>query len=136
MDEMGGLAGTAPVLAALFAAATFASVGLPGFANFWGEITIFLALWKFSALFAVLAVSGIVISAVYGLRSVSRIFFGPPAGAVADRPSPEGDLGWAERLPALVLLGALLFIGFWPKSISEPVNGALETWISASGPNP
>ena len=37
LDEMGGLARHAPVLAALFVAATFASVGLPGFANFWGE---------------------------------------------------------------------------------------------------
>ena len=36
--EMGGLAQKAPVLAAFFVAATFASIGLPGFANFWGEL--------------------------------------------------------------------------------------------------
>ena len=44
LDEMGGLARPAPVLAAFFTAATFASIGLPGFANFWGEIGIFTAL--------------------------------------------------------------------------------------------
>jgi NADH-quinone oxidoreductase subunit M len=46
LDEMGGLARQAPVLAAFFVAATFASIGLPGFANFWGELAIFVALWS------------------------------------------------------------------------------------------
>jgi small GTP-binding protein len=55
LDEMGGLAQKAPVLAALFVAATFAGIGLPGFANFWGELTIFVALWKFSPLITALA---------------------------------------------------------------------------------
>ena len=74
MDEMGGLAQKTPVLAALFVAATFASIGLPGFANFWGELTIFVALWKFSPLITALAVAGVVISAIYGLRSAARVF--------------------------------------------------------------
>ncbi len=128
LDRMGGLARTAPVLAALFAAATFASIGLPGFANFWGELTIFLALWKFSAACTVLSVAGIVISAVYGLRSAARVFFGTPApgGGTAPAEGVTPDAGWAERLPALILLSALLFIGFWPRSIADPLNGALE----------
>jgi NADH-quinone oxidoreductase subunit M len=128
LDQMGGLAQSAPVLAALFTAATFASIGLPGFANFWGELTIFLALWHFSAVFTVVAVSGIVISAVYGLRSVARVFFGPPAPAGAGSP----DVGWGERLPALILLAALLFIGFVPASISNPINSALQARSSIS----
>jgi NADH-quinone oxidoreductase subunit M len=44
MQQMGGLATKAPVLAAFFVAATMASIGLPGFGNFWGEFTIFAAL--------------------------------------------------------------------------------------------
>jgi NADH-quinone oxidoreductase subunit M len=132
LDQMGGLAARAPVLAALFVAATFASIGLPGSANFWGELTIFLALWKFSALFTVLAVTGIVISAVYGLRSVARVFFGPAAAPGGSGSAAPGDLGWAERVPALILLAALLFIGFWPRSIADPVNETLEARISAN----
>jgi NADH-quinone oxidoreductase subunit M len=130
LDQMGGMARQAPVLAGFFAAATFASAGLPGFANFWGELTIFVALWRFSAVFAVLAVTGIVISAVYGLRAVARVFFGPASETGASGPA-KGDLGWGERLPAMVLLAALLFIGFWPRSIADPVNGALAAMISA-----
>ncbi|QYM78291.1 NADH-quinone oxidoreductase subunit M [Horticoccus luteus] len=127
MSEMGGLAQKAPVLAAFFVAATFASIGLPGFANFWGEFTIFVALWKFSAAFTAVAVAGIIISAVYGLRAAASVFFGPPTEpftkVMADH--PPADLRWSEKIPALILLAALLFVGFWPRSISTPLNAAL-----------
>jgi NADH-quinone oxidoreductase subunit M len=127
MDEMGGLAMQAPVLAALFVAATFASIGLPGFANFWGELTIFFALWQLSPVLTACAVGGVIISAIYGLRAVGRVFFGPATERFAEVAAkhPPTDLRWAERIPALVLLLALLLIGFWPKSISEPINTAL-----------
>ncbi len=127
MDEMGGLAKSAPVLAAFFVAATFASIGLPCFANFWGELTIFVALWPFSPWFTALAVSGVIISAVYGLRAASRVFFGPPSEAFAlvAAQHPPADLGWSERIPALLLLAALLFLGLWPRSIARPIDGAL-----------
>jgi NADH-quinone oxidoreductase subunit M len=127
MDEMGGLAEKTPVLAALFVAATFASIGLPGLANFWGELTIFVALWKFSPLITALAVAGVIISAIYGLRAAARIFFGPATERMKDIVTrhPPTDLTWAEKFPAFVLLAALFFVGFWPKSMSDPINGAL-----------
>ncbi len=127
MDEMGGLAAKAPVLAAFFVAATFASIGLPGFANFWGELTIFVALWTFSPLITVLAIAGVIISAVYGLRAVASVFFGPASQRMNEvaLAHPPTDLRWAERVPALILLVALLFVGLWPKSLSDPINGAL-----------
>ena len=136
LDEMGGLARQAPVLAALFVAATFASIGLPGFANFWGELAIFVALWKYSPLITTLAVAGVVISAIYGLRAAARVFFGPATermNEVAARQAPS-DLRWSERFPALVLLAALLFIGFWPRSLSSAVNPALPASPVAAAP--
>ncbi len=128
MDDMGGLAMKAPVLAAFFVAATFASIGLPGFANFWGELTIFVALWKFSPLITVLALAGVVISAIYGLRSAARIFFGQPATHFNEIAAqyPVKDLTWTEKAPALVLLVALLWVGFWPKSLSTAIDTALQ----------
>jgi NADH-quinone oxidoreductase subunit M len=101
--EMGGLAQKAPILAAFFVAATFASIGLPGFANFWGELTIFIALWQLSPGVTVCAVAGVVISAIYGLRAAARIFFGQPTEALAKvvAQRPVVDLRWGEKLPAL-----------------------------------
>ncbi len=133
LTEMGGLAQKTPVLAALFVAGTFASIGLPGFANFWGELTIFVALWQFSHCCTILAVTGVVISAIYGLRAAARVFFGPPTEALAKVTAahPPADLRWSERLPALILLAALLFVGFWPKSLSTPLNATLAAVYAA-----
>ena len=133
LTDMGGLAQKAPVLAAFFVAATFASIGLPGFANFWGELTIFVALWQFSHAFTVIAVSGVVISAVYGLRAAARVFFGSPTEAFAQvaAQTPPTDLNWREKIPALILLAALLFVGFWPKSLSTPLNATLNAVYTA-----
>jgi NADH-quinone oxidoreductase subunit M len=127
MERMGGLAQKAPVLAGLFVAATFASIGLPGFANFWGELPIFVALWNFSHGLTVVALTGTVVSAVYGLRAAARVFFGPQSDAFAQVAAlePPSDIGWSERLPAFLLMAVLLFIGIWPKSLSTGINRAL-----------
>jgi len=127
MGQMGGLAQKAPVLAWMFVAATFASIGLPGFANFWGELTIFVALWNFSHWVTVVALTGTVISAVYGLRAAARVFFGPQSEAFARvcAAHPPSDIGWGERLPAAILVAALIFIGMWPRSLSTGINQAL-----------
>jgi NADH-quinone oxidoreductase subunit M len=128
LREMGGLFRPAPVLAALFTAGTLAGIGLPGFANFWGELTIFVALWHFSPWITAAAALGIILSAVYGLRAVAGVFFGPPTPEFARVAAthPPADLRWGERLPALLLLAALLLIGFWPRLISQPLDQALQ----------
>ncbi len=127
LTEMGGLAQKTPVLAAFFIAATMASIGLPGFANFWGELTVFVSLWQFSPALTAVAIAGVIISAIYGLRAAARVFFGPSSEALqrVTAAHPPADLGWGERLPALLLLVALLFFGFYPKAISLPVDQAL-----------
>jgi NADH-quinone oxidoreductase subunit M len=127
LAEMGGLAQKTPVLAAFFVAATMASVGLPGFANFWGELTVFVSLWKFSPWITAAAIAGVVISAIYGLRAAARVFFGPPSEQLNTvmAQHPPADLAWNERIPALVLLVALLVLGFWPKTLSTAANAAL-----------
>ncbi len=132
--EMGGLARQAPVLSALFVAAIFASIGLPGFGNFWGELIVFVSLWNFSAWMTAAAVLGVVISAVYGLRAAARIFFGQPTEAFSkvQAENPVVDLAWSERLPALILVAALLFIGFWPRSITGPLDASLRASLPSA----
>jgi NADH-quinone oxidoreductase subunit M len=136
MGQMGGLAQRAPVLAALFLAATFASIGLPGFANFWGELPIFVSLWRFSHALTVVALTGTVVSAVYALRAVARVFYGPQSEAFTRvcTVNPPSDIGWGERLPAFVLAAALLFVGVWPRSMSTGINQALAAAPAAEAP--
>jgi NADH-quinone oxidoreductase subunit M len=138
LNEMGGLAQKTPVLAAFFVAATMASIGLPGFANFWGELAIFVAAWKFSKVLTACAVAGIIISAIYGLRCrrAGLLRPRPPELERVTAAHPPADLRWSEKIPALLLLAALLFIGFWPKSLSTPLNAALHPVWPAPLPRP
>jgi len=127
MDKMGGLASRAPALAAFFVMAIMASIGLPGFANFWGEITIFIGLWNFKSWLVIPAIAGIVLSAIYGLRAVASIFFGQPGDALNKSEGDDeiGDLTIAERGPALILIAALLCVGIFPRLISGHIDKAL-----------
>lgn len=120
MDDVGGLGQRAPVLMGLFVAAIMASIGLPGFANFWGELGIFVSLWQSASPWAlVAALSGILISAIYGLRAVAAIFFGEAKGV-----DEATDIAVAEKIPAVLLLLVLLVVGIWPRGLSDPVNEA------------
>ncbi|MGH8021598.1 MAG: complex I subunit 4 family protein [Opitutaceae bacterium] len=130
MFEMGGLVKKTPVLAGFFTTAIMASIAVPGpgLANFWGEFTVFLAIWNWKSWMLFPVMLGIVISAVYGLRSIGRIFFGKPTPAF--EPKLEAgmvDLSWRERVPAIVLLVALIGLGIWPRLISDGVNASLES---------
>ena len=129
MQSMGGLAARTPVLAAFFVAGTMASIGLPGFANFWGEFTIFAALAETEATRWIVAPAaiGIVISAIYGLRAVANIFYGPPQAAFRRRLEDEAiqDMRHHEQFPAVVLVVALLIVGFFPRLLSDAANKEL-----------
>lgn len=126
MKEMGGLATKTPLLAAFFIAGIFASIGLPGFGNFWGEFTIFVSLAQSEITRWALmpAAVGIVISAIYGLRAVANIFYGQPHKSFTARLESGEivDLQSFERVAATVLIGALLATGVFPRLLSDNAN--------------
>jgi len=130
MGEMGGLAKKAPVLAAFFVCAMMASIGLPGpgLANFWGELSIFMAVYEFKNWLIFAIVAGIVISAVYGLRAIAGVFFGKESDEFVESQKEVSvvDMSWSERVPALILILLLFFVGFFPKTITESLNDSLE----------
>jgi len=134
MEDMGGMASHTPVLAGFFIAAIFANIGLPGFANFWGEFVVFLSLYSLGPVVLTGAALGIIITAVYGLRAVAAIFFGPPSDLIKERASQGemNDLGAVERIPAVLLLAALLIIGIYPRLLTDP----LDAEVAALYPEP
>lgn len=124
MGDMGGMATHTPVLAGFFVAAIFANIGLPGFANFWGEFVVFLSLYSLGPVVLTGAALGIIITAIYGLRAVATVFFGPPSELVRER-AAQGllkDIGVVERIPAVLLIVALLTIGIYPRLLTDPLD--------------
>jgi NADH-quinone oxidoreductase subunit M len=130
--ELGGLAKRAPVLAVLFSFASMASMGVPGLANFAGEVMVFFG--SFSAtpsliFFGVIAVYGTVITAIFQLRAIKTVFYGPmPARyqpqaaaalvsggeAVLPLPGMTDTSSLVEHAPYVLLILASLVIGFMP----------------------
>ncbi len=119
LRDLGGLASRAPGLAFLFGLAAMASIGLPGLANFAGEVMVFISgfkSWQPGNLFGgvqiatIIALWGLVISAVYMLRAYRSIFQGPEAKATRG----ADDLTMAEKPPAIFLAFVLLVVGLFP----------------------
>jgi NADH-quinone oxidoreductase subunit M len=130
--ELGGLAKRAPVLAVLFSFASMASMGVPGLANFAGELMVFFG--SFSAnpslvLFTVIAIYGTVVTAIFQLRAIKNVFYGPmparyqpqPAAAISaggeaalPMPGMTDTAAIIEHAPYVLLIFASLVIGFMP----------------------
>ncbi|MBO5255284.1 MAG: NADH-quinone oxidoreductase subunit M [Opitutales bacterium] len=128
MLKMGGLYKQTPILAGFFIAGTMASLGLPLFANFWGEVTILTSLWNFSPTVCALATTGIIISAIYGLRAVARVFMGEPSDELKSEISSISDISKIERIAAIALVVALVFVGVYPKSITKSADVLLKSF--------
>ncbi|MCP5543986.1 MAG: NADH-quinone oxidoreductase subunit M [Akkermansiaceae bacterium] len=124
LDELGGLAKSAPKLAFLFGIAAMASIGLPGLANFAGEVLVFLSAFRgFDGMSSlgpvqiacILSIWGVVISAVYMLRAYRNVFQGP---AVKSTES-AADIPFADRIPAALLTIALFAVGLYPNLLLQ-----------------
>src|SRR5262249_41405642 len=78
MEQLGGLLRKLPFIGGALTMAAFAACGLPGFANFAGEVTVFFGAWKVFKWATVLACWGAsIIGAIYMLRAVRAILHGP-----------------------------------------------------------
>ena len=119
LQDLGGLAKSAPGLAFLFGIAAMASIGLPGLANFSGEILVFLAAFASYdgttglgpvQIACILSIWGVVISAVYMLRAYRNIFQGPAVKLTES----AADVTLADRIPATLLVLALFAVGLYP----------------------
>src|SRR5690606_33639352 len=80
--EYGGLAKTLPIFAISFLIVTFSSIAVPMTNGFVGEFLILFGTFQKSKTFAVLAVTGVILGAVYMLWLVKRVFFGEEGGIV------------------------------------------------------
>jgi NADH-quinone oxidoreductase subunit M len=118
LSEIGGLAGKVPFLAVSFGFAAFASIGLPGFANFASEVTILFGAFTGAGELgnlqkaAILALWGVVISAVYMLRAYRNVFQGDSAqGLTLVRRDS------LNKIPIILMIVVLLLTGFFPNLI-------------------
>ena len=77
MLVLDGLAKRMPVTAVFFTIAGLTSLGLPGLSGFVAELLVFLGLFKTYPILGMLGIIGAAITAVYILRLLAKVFFGP-----------------------------------------------------------
>jgi NADH-quinone oxidoreductase subunit M len=129
MDQLGGLLRRLPFIGAALLMAAFAGCGLPGFANFAGEVTVLFGAWKSFRLVTVLACWGaLVIGAIYMLRAVRNILHGPVPerwARVADAPH------FWRKGPFILLIASLMVFGCFPRLLSDKIAPSARQIVAA-----
>jgi NADH-quinone oxidoreductase subunit M len=135
LEDLGGLGKLMPCIGFAFGIAAFASIGLPGFANFSGEVMVLFGAFRNGAnperfgiyqIATVLGLWGVVISAVYMLRAYRAVFM----GAIGDTLSNTTDLRRSLRVPVALLIAMTMWFGFFPQTFVQMVAPTFKSYFA------
>lgn len=131
MSELGGLAQTAPVLSIFFVIVALANVALPLTNGFIGEFLMFNGVFnstvtKYNVVFATLAVVTVILSAVYTLNMIQKIFFGNTNNLTGT----AKDIFLNEKMVLGVIVILILVIGIYPKPMLELTQSTVDNILS------
>ena len=118
--EMGGMMQILPYLSVCYVIAGMASLGLPGLSGFVAEMTIFVGSFEhtdlFHRIFVIVACSSIVTTAVYILRVVGKLLYGP---VYDEHHLSLTDAKWWERTATPTLIICVACIGCFPNFFED-----------------
>jgi len=108
--DMGGMAMRAPALAALFLIVAFATLAMPGSANFVGEFLILLGVFQTKLVFSIVAFTGVVMASFYALRLYIRTMHNRTGANVQSR-----ELSLRDAVVLVPLVLAIIAISLYPQ---------------------
>jgi NADH-quinone oxidoreductase subunit M len=126
LREMGGMAFRAPVLAALFLIVTLATLAMPGSANFVGEFYILNGLLDAKIVFAIVAISGVAMSAYYALRLYQRTMHNRKPDSL-----PSREISWRDGVVLAPLVLCILGLALYPQLILERADPSVQRSVSS-----
>jgi NADH-quinone oxidoreductase subunit M len=128
MSELGGLCRKLPFIGTALLMAAMAGCGLPGFANFAGEVTVFFGAWsKFPAITIIALWGALVIGGVYMTRAIRHVLHGP----LPEKWHSLTDAYIWRKLPYALLLASLFVFGIWPRLLTDKIRPDAEKIISS-----
>ena len=131
ITEMQGLMKVLPFLSVAYVIAGLASLGLPGLSEFVAEMTIFVGAFQETGIFhntiTIIAISSIVVTAVYILRVVGKILMGPVKDEVSYGEFQKAE--WHEKLCVATLIIGVAGIGLAPLWLSDMILESLDPII-------
>ena len=125
ISSLKGLQAPAPVLAGVFTVAMLASIGVPGLNGFVGEFLILIGTFVAHRWWAVAAITGVVIAAVYLLWGYQQVFHGEPT--VED--TTTRDLSLNERLIVAPLIVLIVLLGVFPKPVLDRITPSVNRLV-------
>jgi NADH-quinone oxidoreductase subunit M len=120
MAELGGLSRIMPVASSYFILAALTAIGVPCLASFWGELVVFIACFKVYPVYGVLAVCGLVVTALFILRVVQKTFYGP----INEKWAHLEDVDFRLGIPRMILAGVIVFFGLFPSILFDMIQTA------------
>ncbi|MGI6066592.1 MAG: complex I subunit 4 family protein [Bacillota bacterium] len=117
----GGLAHQMPRVAYGFMIAGLASLGLPGLYNFVAEFAIFTGAIQVFPVRAVISIFAIVVTAIYVLRVMMKVFFGPRNPRWDELQDAKG----VEIVPFVILSGTLILFGVMPDLLMNMIDNGV-----------
>jgi NADH-quinone oxidoreductase subunit M len=122
----GGLVQRMPRYAVALMIFTLANVGLPGTSGFIGEFLTLIGVFQVNSWVALLATTGVILSAAYALYLYRRVIFG-----VLEKPSLANiaDLSWREIAILAPLVVLTLYYGVHPQPILDASAASAEALI-------
>lgn len=130
LDRLGGLAKNIPFISGILLIGGMASLGLPGLSGFISEFLAFVGLFETHRVYAIVGTLGIIFAAVYVLRGVLNITFGPKQPSLLQQGMRDARL--IEAVPMITLVAFILLLGVYPSVLSQPLQqtiGSLDQLI-------
>ncbi len=121
INKMGGLWTSMPAMGGVAILFTMASLGLPALGNFMAEFLILLGAFSVNVTLTVIASLGLVLSALYSLRMMQKVFFGPPSVTTTLK-----DFSTRELIIMAALIISILLLGLYPQPVIETVKGFVQ----------
>jgi NADH-quinone oxidoreductase subunit M len=121
VNDFGGLRKVAPVYCGLMGIALFSSLGLPGLNGFVGEFLIFKGVFPLATCSASLSVIGLLVTAIFILTILQRVFNGP----LNEKWSKLPDLTLYERALVAIPIALMFVLGLWPQLVLGIVNSTV-----------
>ncbi|WP_027329250.1 NADH-quinone oxidoreductase subunit M [Marinimicrobium agarilyticum] len=120
MTRMGGLWGRLGSLPGFSLGFAVAAVGMPGTANFVGEFMVLFGTFPAAPWIVVLASGGLILSAVYALTLMQKVYFGP-----AQKSSPLPGLDVREYSMMLGTFALVLLFGLYPQPLLDTTGAVM-----------
>jgi NADH-quinone oxidoreductase subunit M len=123
----GGLVNRMPWYAAVFMLFTMGNVGLPGTSGFVGEILTMTGTYGVSTWTAIVAATGVILSAVYALTLYRRVIFGQMTNPALESIT---DLDWREVAIFAPLIAATLYLGVYPAAVFDLTQASVDNLVT------